>query len=80
MTSSIDGSERSISTLVMLLGEPQSFGVRPMMRPAPGMRIGWGCGCNADNTSGLCLEDGWELAPCARHEDAGLVVALAAAC
>lgn len=27
----------------------------------------WNCGCEAVNTTGLCIEEGWSYVPCVEH-------------
>jgi hypothetical protein len=52
-----------ISDIAQVLGQPD---VQRHDRAAV-HRCYWNCGCEAINTRGLCIEDGWAYAPCLQH-------------
>jgi hypothetical protein len=52
-----------ISEIARVLGDPDS-----QRGDASAVhRCFWNCGCEAINTRGLCIEDGWNYAPCIAH-------------
>jgi hypothetical protein len=69
MISSIEQTQRSLSALVALLGDPRRFFTHSAGSAIPSHHCEWHCGCAAQNRRGLCFETGWELSFCAYHSE-----------
>jgi hypothetical protein len=61
-------AEHSITALIARLHQPLSLFVHDNGTQVPSSHnCVWRCGCQAVNSHGLCLEDGWVLQPCDLH-------------